>query len=88
MKRYKTQSGGSYLVDEEAKLIRMESRGPKNTSKRLTGEWQSYDRLVVSGGLVIIWGLGQDEHTIYPDLATGRATKTSLITSVEEVERN
>lgn len=99
MKLYKTKTGGEYLVNEEAKLIRMKVRGPQNISSRLTGEWQPYEEIRTAdsldilmggnpGGLMIIWGGGRDkvsDELGTPDVPMQRATTTSPVVSVEEV---
>lgn len=97
---YVTESGTTYLVDEEGSRICRASGD--DTENRIKNEWKKY--LELRGGepgtsLWIIWGFGEDENSALPqtkqvaldddpDRVKMRTTRTSRIISRTLLEPN
>jgi hypothetical protein len=61
---YRTKTGSVYEVD--GKKIRRVVRSAISASERVSDEWREAESIACDGvgtPLVIVWGLGRDEHS-------------------------
>ncbi len=93
---YKTRSGSTYEVC--GRLIRRTVRSSISVSERVAEDWREAESISCNGirhPIVIVWGLGEDEHsssqdTVRVGVSIGDddlVVRTTVTTAVIEIER-